>query len=464
MNLRTFSGRRPLVFLLIGWLCGLALSGPVDLRSAEPDVPAAESSLIGDKLDDELADSPWRERTLDAVEKAAGSGDAEAQLELARRYGMGEGVAVSRERCLQLVRAVAEGGSPMGQYLLGFQYANEWPQEGTGEITGNYQLAAEWYARAATQGHLEAALELGELYGHGQLPRDTGQARRWLRVAADAGDRRAARLLAFELSQPGVTASGEELPSDPAQAIRWYQVAIQKGDRTAPTDLAALLLGLIDTRDPKFRPDPVLARQWLKKAGPENLGAVAWLAFYFDDESAARSVNLEQLQNEGNAHYGGVENLLIARCYERGWNVPRDPNRAVAYYRRGLQHTESSPAMMTVYAALIRLYDTDEVSPGPGRMPPELPSQPELVPVASDRLRLAELYWKGTRVVPANRSNAVEWYLRAAQAGSAPAMRRLAELWASAELGNPDPAEAARWMREAEKAEKAKVPQPKDAK
>ncbi|MCW5556575.1 MAG: SEL1-like repeat protein [Verrucomicrobiae bacterium] len=69
------------------------------------------------------------------------------------------------------------------------------------------------------------------------------------------------------------------------------------------------------------------------------------------------------------------------------------------------------------------------------------------------RFQLAELLWNGTRAVPADRASAVEWYLRAAQAGSAPAMRRLAELWSSESLGAPDPAEAARWRREAERTE-----------
>jgi len=449
--------------LWIGWCCSLLVCLNFGIRSAEPEVPAEERLPVGEKLDEALADSPWREESLPAVEKAAAGGDPDARLELARRYSLGEEVPVSPDRSLQWVRAVAEEGSSLGQYLLGFQYANELPQEGTGEVTGNYQLAAEWYALAAAQGHVHAALELGELYCQGQLPRDTGQARRWLRVAADGGSRRAARLLAFELSQPGPTADGEVLPSNPTEAVRWYQQAIQKGDRTAPLDLAELLLGHMDTQDPKFRPDPALARQWLQRAGPKNLGALAWLVIYFDDESAARSVNFNELMKERRSSLGSVEHLLIARCYERGWNLPRNPDLAVQYYQRGLQSTVSLREMTAACSSLIRLFAEDQVTPLPGRTQSPLPRDQALVPVASDRFRLAELYWKGTRAVPADQAAAVEWYLRAAQSGSAPAMRRLADLWSSGSAGDPDPAEAARWRREAAKAE-ARESQREDSK
>ena len=48
--------------------------------------------------------------------------------------------------------------------------------------------AANWYRKAAEQGHADAQCRLGDLYYFGEgVPKDTGEAANWYRQAAEQG-------------------------------------------------------------------------------------------------------------------------------------------------------------------------------------------------------------------------------------------------------------------------------------
>jgi hypothetical protein len=84
-------------------------------------------------------------------------------------------------------RALATVGDLQAQYMLGLAYA-----QGLG-VVGDDSVAETWLTRAATDGHVEAARELGQFY---LRRRAKNAAAYWLDVAAKAGDAAAASLLA----------------------------------------------------------------------------------------------------------------------------------------------------------------------------------------------------------------------------------------------------------------------------
>jgi len=63
-------------------------------------------------------------------------------------------------------------------------------------IGNRYSIAAEWYRKAAEQGHAEAQYKLGFMYQNGRgVKKDDKQAAEWYRKAAAQGNKEAERAL-----------------------------------------------------------------------------------------------------------------------------------------------------------------------------------------------------------------------------------------------------------------------------
>src|SRR5712691_207500 len=84
--------------------------------------------------------------------------------------------------------------------------------------------AAAWYRKAAEQGDLNAANDLGALYANGRgVARDDGEAAFWYGRAAAAG------IAAAQFNLGVMTAAGRGVAPDPAAAARWYRAAADQG-------------------------------------------------------------------------------------------------------------------------------------------------------------------------------------------------------------------------------------------
>jgi len=86
--------------------------------------------------------------------------------------------------------------------------------------------AARWYRKAAEAGDVDAALALGRILrdgGDGVAP-DAGEAARWLKVAAGAGRAEA------EYALGELYLDGKGVPVDTAEAVRLFRLAAA-GDR-----------------------------------------------------------------------------------------------------------------------------------------------------------------------------------------------------------------------------------------
>ncbi len=133
------------------------------------------------------------------------------------------------------LRALAEAGDADAQNALGTLYSDGLA------VPRDYRSAADWYEKAAQQGHAQAQFNLGFLHYHGAgegdlaLPQDLAQATRWLSAAAEAGNPMAAQLLGRIYSRGHGTEADEEA------ALHWSRRAAEHGLAGGQFDAGVLL-------------------------------------------------------------------------------------------------------------------------------------------------------------------------------------------------------------------------------
>jgi TPR repeat protein len=166
---------------------------------------------------------------------------------------------------------LAASGNPAAEVWLAYM-----DERGLGAPVNGPGAVAQ-LTKAAAGGSAKAARRLGELYlgGHVVL-QDVGEARHWLKLAAERGDMPAQRQLGE------IYARGLGVAQDPAQGYVWLDIAASQGDRQAarerdqvlaklPPDavrqaenLARTTLQSIDTQSkpatPMVRPNPAPAQ------------------------------------------------------------------------------------------------------------------------------------------------------------------------------------------------------------
>lgn len=115
------------------------------------------------------------------LHRRAGAGDVEAQWMLGWKYHHGEDVTIDAKQAANWYRKAALQGHAKAQWQFGFMLDN-----GTG-VTKNKEEAVSWWLRAAEQGHVIAQNKLGLRYlkGEGGLERDHVAAYAWYSVAAN---------------------------------------------------------------------------------------------------------------------------------------------------------------------------------------------------------------------------------------------------------------------------------------
>ena len=145
-------------------------------------------------------------------------GDAEAQLRLGLMYAEGKGVLKKNKvEAAQWYGKAAEQGHTMAQTVLAGAY-----EDGLG-VQRDYVRAAKWYQEAAEQGAAHAQYKLGCMYaeGKGVLTNEV-EAVKWYRIAAGQDNAWAQRALGHAYEY------GLGVPQDLAQAVEWYQKAAEE--------------------------------------------------------------------------------------------------------------------------------------------------------------------------------------------------------------------------------------------
>ena len=100
------------------------------------------------------------------------------------------------------------------------------------DVEQDYGKAAEWFLKAAEQGHANAQRYLGYMYYHGKgVEQDHGKAAEYWRKAAEQGIAVAQFNLGYAYDE------GEGVPQDYAKAAEWFEKAAEQGDEEAADKL-----------------------------------------------------------------------------------------------------------------------------------------------------------------------------------------------------------------------------------
>jgi len=151
------------------------------------------------------------------------------------------------------LRGPAADGDADAQFYLGLAYAKGWG------VIADADRARDYYARAATSGHVKAQVNLAlTLADAGEV----AAARGWLERAAQQGDGRAAHQLGL-MHYRGVGG-----PRDFVAAREWWQQGAAQGSAEA-----AFNLGIVHRRGLGVVPDREVALDWWLQAAYGGLAA-----------------------------------------------------------------------------------------------------------------------------------------------------------------------------------------------
>ena len=145
------------------------------------------------------------------------------------QFAEGDGVVKDYSAAAQCYRKAAETGYAPAQYNLAHLYEN-----GMG-VERNLSRAAAWYRKAAEQGDPEAQNNLGTLYasGHG-VPRSDTEAVHWYRLAAEQSDPEGTTNLGMMYLQ------GRAVRQDFARAFELFSKAAEQDYPVAQNNLALM--------------------------------------------------------------------------------------------------------------------------------------------------------------------------------------------------------------------------------
>lgn len=153
-------------------------------------------------------------------QKAADSGNAEAQLQLAILYAKGEGVTQDYAVAAKWFRTAADQGSARAQYDLGVLY-----ERGRG-VPVDLAEAAKWYQKSAEAKYPLAQYNLAVCYTKGQgIRKDLPEAALWYRRAALQG------MVQAMVNLGTMYERGDGVPVSQVDAYAWYLAAGRRGNQ-----------------------------------------------------------------------------------------------------------------------------------------------------------------------------------------------------------------------------------------
>lgn len=180
--------------------------------------------ILAEQVDkDPVAAASW-------YKKAADTGFAPSEVNLANLYRAGKGVPRDAAKALALYRDAVDQTYALAYTPLGEMYFDG---EGTRPNPG---LAVEMFRQAANAGIVSAGFYLGEAFREGRgVKADPARAVDWYRKAAMQGDPRAQNGLGY------MYRLGQGTAQDFVEAAKWYRLAADQGEDEAMNRLAWLL-------------------------------------------------------------------------------------------------------------------------------------------------------------------------------------------------------------------------------
>jgi TPR repeat protein len=200
---------------------------------------------------EEIHPSRLSSAEVSQLQATAEAGDASAQASLARAYEDGNGVPQNDKLAFQWYSKAAEQGDAEAANSVGVMY-----RLGQG-IGSSKEDAVVWYHKAARLKNPKAMFNLGAAYYNGDgVGVDDVISYAWFLLAHEAGSPAAEEALRRAGSEKGAdpTAAyarvgqmyetGEEIPKDSQQALKWYRKAADERDASSAVAVASLLLAV----------------------------------------------------------------------------------------------------------------------------------------------------------------------------------------------------------------------------
>lgn len=367
----------------LGWAHAMDLGAQEDYRKAtEWYRKAAAQGHV--KAKEELVEL---EKILKWIEEA-NNGDKKVQHELARAYRNGSHIKVDLKKSLELQVKVADSGDPEALYELGnFAYNRQY---------GLVESAAfTYFLRAATLGHKEAQVRVGDAYGYGYfgVTRDKEKAIFWYKKAEEQGHEKAkdawhtlkygtglfGSINATLDALSGLQSAMESyygLPHKSGEFLKLCEAA-RSGDKEAQ-----LKLGKAYDNGEGTPKDQKVAFEWYHKAAE---------------------------QGQAEAEY------ILGNAYQNGtYGVVKNNKTAYSWYQKALQHGHGAAKSQIDKKEIQEALLPDKIQ--------------ELIKKAKigDGVAAFEVgaYYEQTQVVE-DKKLAFEWYQRAAELGVVEAIHNL---------------------------------------
>ena len=369
--------------------------------AAAQDVPQAHLGLGINLLFNATADEPTF-AGLAHIRKAAEANLPDALYYMAVIYERGIGVLPDQQQAAEFYGKAAEGGVNNARAKYGLMLFN-------GICVKQNKLEGEtWLRRAALGGDGEAAILVANIYvrGEGNMPPAFAEAAQWFRLAAEAGNKDAARSLAV------MHLTGAGMPRDADEAASWFRKAAEAGDAMAQSDLAELMR--LGRTNPRFT-EPAPVHDWFEKAA-EAGDAVA--AYNFG-VCLAEGVNLEK--DEVRAVYWfrkaadtvADATFAYAMALEQGRGVEKDEIAAREWMMRA-----ADAKLPQALLNLGRMHNQGIGGPRDDEAARQCFEQAAAAGQVDAMFALGAFYGGG-HGIPTDRAASLEWYRKAAAAGHA---------------------------------------------
>ncbi|MGJ8563562.1 MAG: tetratricopeptide repeat protein [Alphaproteobacteria bacterium] len=175
------------------------------------------------------------ELRLATLEKAAESGNAQDQFNLAEFYTDSKNVELkyrSNDKAIYWLKKASAQGHAEAQYELAGEYGYGRHVDGTG-LDRSYTKSFDLYKKAAAQGHANAMVQIGQAYDHGKgsVAKSPKQAVIWYNKAAKLGDHWGMYYLAVQYLEGNGVRKSEE------KAIHWLKKSSALGNENAEDEL-----------------------------------------------------------------------------------------------------------------------------------------------------------------------------------------------------------------------------------
>lgn len=249
---------------------------------------------------------------VEALKSRAEKGNAQAQLQLAKKYLTGKGVEADPTNAFQWFLKAAGQGVAEAQYQVGELYL-------TGEGTDKDSDAGiPWLRKAADQGNADAQYNLGLLYENGvSVKQDPAEAANWYQRAAEQGH----VLAEYKLGLIYIN-----LRRDYAGAAQWFLKAAQQGNAPAQNSLGVLYIQGLGVNQ-----DANEALKWFQQSADQGF-AIAQNncgMLYFSGQRYDESAQwYHKAADRGYA----VAQYNLAQLYQKGLGYPQNPGEAVLWY------------------------------------------------------------------------------------------------------------------------------------